>query len=440
MTSSQPDLSHSSSNRSSSSSSSNRKLILAGQIAFLPTGILQTLLGPMLPILIARWSLNDTQAGNLFLVQFLVSLAGVQLSGLLLTRWGYRPAFLWGLLLMACGVSTLLLGSSALGMAAVAAYGLGLGLVVPSDNLLIAEIGSSSDSGAASETASQESSQRSSQRSSRASAVSLLNFFWGVGAVFCSLMVAWTAAHKLLPFFLGSVALFLLLLAFAMRNLPFPAAASSSATPAIIPAESSPSSSSSHSASPSASSPSWRELAKSPAIWIFAAIFFLYPGAETAVGGWIGSYVSRLGSRGAAIASMMPAFFWTALTVGRALGTVFLRHFSERSVLRAGYGAGAAGIGLMLWAPTLTGVIGGALITGLGFATLYPITVARLSQRFGVAARKIGSVLFSLAAVGPAVIPWMVGVISHSTGRLGAGLLVPLGATVILFVVHLFEW
>jgi FHS family glucose/mannose:H+ symporter-like MFS transporter len=444
MTSPQAELSQSSSNRSSSSS--NRKLILAGQIAFLPTGILQTLLGPMLPILIARWALNDTQAGNLFLVQFLASLAGVQLSGLLLTRWGYRPAFLWGLLLMACGVSTLLLGSSTLGMAAVAAYGLGLGLLVPSDNLLIAEIGS--DSSSASDAASQESSQRSSQASSeassRASAVSLLNFFWSVGAVFCSLMVAWTAAHKLLPFFLGSVALFLLLLAFAMRNLPFPAAATPSATPAVTSsvtrAGSSPSTSSPSSSSTSASSSPWRDLAKSPAIWIFAAIFFLYPGAETAVGGWIGSYVSRLGSRGAAIASLMPAFFWTALTVGRALGTVFLRHFSERSVLRAGYGAGAAGIALMLWAPTLTGVIGGALITGLSFATLYPITVARLSQRFGVAARKIGAVMFSLAAVGPAVIPWMVGVISHSTGSLRAGLLLPLGATVILFVVHLFEW
>jgi fucose permease len=441
MTSPQAELSQSSSNSSSSnrsssnrsSLSSNRKLILFGQIAFLPTGILQTLLGPMLPILIARWALNDTQAGNLFLVQFLASLAGVQLSGLLLTRWGFRPAFLWGLLLMACGVSTLLLGSSALGMAAVAAYGLGLGLLVPSDNLLIAEIGSgsSSDSGAA------------SQASSRASAVSLLNFFWGVGAVFCSLMVAWTAAHKLLPFFLGAVALFLVLLAFAMRNLPFPAAATPSATPAATSVVTRAGSSPSPSSSTSASSSSWRELAKSPAIWIFAAIFFLYPGAETAVGGWIGSYVSRLGSRGAAMASiapLMPAFFWTALTVGRALGTVFLRHFSERSVLRAGYGAGAAGISLMLWAPTLAGVIGGALITGLSFATLYPITVARLSQRFGVAARKIGAVLFSLAAVGPAVIPWMVGVISHSTGSLRAGLMVPLGATVILFVVHLFEW
>jgi len=58
----------------------------------------------------------------------------------------------------------------------------------------------------------------------------------------------------------------------------------------------------------------------------------------------------------------------------------------------------------------------------------------------GVAARSIGAVMFSLASVGPAVIPWMVGVISHSTGSLRAGLLLPLGATVILFVVHLVEW
>lgn len=384
-----------------SPSSPNKKLVLAGQIAFLPTGVLTTLLGPMLPILIARWAMNDTQAGDLFLVQFLAMLVGVQLSGVLLARWGYRPAFLSGLLLMAGGVATLYLGSHWLGLVSVAVYGLGLGLIIPTDNLLIAEISSGS------------------APSSRAGAVSLLNFFWGVGAVFCSLMVAWTEAHKLLPLFLGAVALFLVLLALAMRNLPFPAAAK---------------------AAESSASSSWRELTKSPAIWIFAAVFFLYPGAETAVGGWIGSYVSRMGSRGAAMASMMPAFFWSALTVGRALGTAFLRHFSERRVLQVGFASGAAGIVLMLWAPALSGVIGGSLITGLSFATLYPITVARLSHRFGVAARSIGAVMFSLASVGPAVIPWLVGIISHATGSLRAGLLLPLGATVILFVIHLFEW
>lgn len=389
-----------------SPSLSNRKLILAGQIAFFPTGILSTLLGPMLPILITRWAMNDTQAGNLFLVQFLAAMTGVQLSGVLLSRWGFRPAFLSGLLLMACGVSTLYMGRLWLGMASVAVYGLGLGLIIPSDNLLIAEIGAVAGANAG--------------ENSRASAVSLLNFFWGVGAVFCSLMVAWTAAHRLLPFFFGSVALLLVLLALAMRNLPFP--------PAKTAEEK------------SASSSSLRNLMKSPAIWLFAAVFFLYPGAETAVGGWIGSYVLRLGPRGAALASMMPAFFWTALTVGRGLGSAFLRHVPERRVLRAGFATGAVGIALMLWTATLPGVIAGALITGLSFATLYPITVAAFSHRFGVAARSIGSLMFSLGSMGPAVIPWMVGVISHNTGSLRAGLLLPLGATVVLLGIHLFEW
>src|ERR1700688_315569 len=371
-----------------SPSSSNRRLILAGQIAFLPTGVLTTLLGPMLPLLLARWALNDTQAGNLFLVQFLA-------------EW----------LLMASGVATLYLGSYLQGLLSVAVYGIGLGLIVPTDNLLIAEIGTATG------PTSRDISHHSSRDNSRASAVSLLNFFWGVGAVFCSLMVAWTSAHGLLPFFLGAVALFLVVLAWTMRNLPFPPAAKAHE-----------------------SSTSWRELIKGPATWLFAAVFFLYPGAETAVGGWIGSYVSRLGTHGAAMASVMPAFFWSALTFGRALGTAFLRHFSEDRVLRFGYAAAASGIGLMLWSPALPGVIAGALITGLSFATLYPITVARLSQRFGVAARSIGAVMLSLAMLGPAVLPWMVGVISHSTGSLRAGLLLPLGATVILFVVHLIEW
>jgi MFS transporter, FHS family, glucose/mannose:H+ symporter len=382
-------------------SSSNRKLILAGQVAFFPTGILQPMLGPMLPILIVRWTMNDTQAGNLFLVQFLASLVGVQIAGVLLARLGFRPAFLSGMLLMATGAAVLYVGSPTLGMASVAAYGLGLGLIVPADNLLIAEIGSGSTP------------------SSRAGAVSLLNFFWGAGAVFCSLMVGWTAAHRLLPLFLGSVALLLFLLALSMRNLPFPTAETS--------AESSV-------------TPSWRQIAKSPAIWIFAAVFFLYPGAETAVGGWVGSYALRLGASGVEMAAMMPAFFWSALTVGRALGTAFLRHFSERRVLQAGYATGAAGIALMLVTSALTGVIAGALITGLSFATLYPITVARLSERYGVAARAIGAVMFSLASIGPAVIPWMVGVISHNTGSLRAGLMVPLVATTTLFLLHLFEW
>jgi len=379
----------------SSLSSANRKLALAGQLAFLPTGVLTILLGPMLPILSARWALNDRQAGYLFPTQFLAQLAGVQLSAFLLARVGFRPAFLAGLSLMACGVSTVYVGAPWLGFASVAVYGLGVGLIIPTDNLLVAEI----------------------HPHSRASAVSVLNFFWGVGAVLCSLLVAWSNAHGLLTVFFGLVALSLLLTLVAVYNLPFPGAVKSDHTPVA-----------------------WRKIWASPAAWLFAVVFFLYPGAETAVGGWIGSYASRMGMHGTSMASTMPAFFYVAMMLGRGPGSLLLPRLPERRVLQVGYGLGAVGIGLLLWSSTVPGVIASALLVGLSFAALYPIAVARLSHHYGIAARSIGSVMFSLAAVGPAMIPWLVGVISNATGNLRTGLLVPLVATVLLFFVHLTDW
>lgn len=376
-------------------SRSSRKLTLAGQFAFIPTGVLTTLLGPMLPILIVRWALSDTQAGNLFLVQFMAQLAGVQLSAVLLARVGFRPAFLAGLLLMAGGVSLIYTGGPWLGLTSVAVYGLGLGLIIPTDNLLVAEI----------------------NPRSKSSAVSLLNFFWGVGAVACALLVAWSHARGLLAMFLGLVALSLVVLFLAVRDLPFPGAVRST----------------DHAVD-------WGMIWRSPASWMFAAVFFIYPGVETAVGGWVGSYVSRMSAHEAQMASMMPAFFWFAMMMGRGPGSLLLPFLSERRVLQVGFASASAGIGLLLWLPTLPGVISGTLLTGLSYAALYPITVARLSHRFGVAARSIGSVMFSLAAIGPAVIPWLVGVISHATGNLRVGLEVPLVGTVILLLIHLWDW
>ena len=213
------------------------------------------------------------------------------------------------------------------------------------------------------------------------------------------------------------MSVFLVLLAASVRNLPFPHAIKSTGPPMA-----------------------WRTICKDPALWLFAAVFFLYPGAETAVGGWIGSYAARMGSRGLAMGPMMPAFFWSALMLGRASAGLTLKHVAERRVLQVGFATATAGIGLMLWSSTLPGVIAAALVTGFSFATLYPITVARFSHRFGVAARSIGSVMFSLASVGPALLPWMVGVISKATGNLRSGLVVPLAATVILLLIHIEDW
>ena len=78
---------------------SSRPLTVAAHAAFVPIGIVTVLLGPLLPMLSAKWSLNYTQAGSLFTVQFLSSTVGVALSGFCVSRWGFRFAIKVGLLL-----------------------------------------------------------------------------------------------------------------------------------------------------------------------------------------------------------------------------------------------------------------------------------------------------------------------------------------------------
>jgi fucose permease len=109
-------------------------------------------------------------------------------------------------------------------------------------------------------------------------------------------------------------------------------------------------------------------------------------------------------------------------------------------VLQGGYALAALGIGILLRSSNVTGVKISAVLTGLCYATLYPITVARLSQRYGVEARSVGSVMFALAALGPAALPWLVGMVSQSAGSLRVGLLVPFVATVILLAIHVKDW
>src|SRR5580700_6387150 len=136
------------------SENSSRLLTIAAHAAFVPVGIVTVLLGPLLPALSARWSLNYAQAGSLFTVQFLASTVGVALSGFLISRRGFRFAIKTGLL-------ALPYGSRFLGMVCIALYGTGIGLAIPAANLLVAEV----------------------NRVQRSAALNLLNFFWSTGAV-----------------------------------------------------------------------------------------------------------------------------------------------------------------------------------------------------------------------------------------------------------------
>src|SRR5580692_1329505 len=102
----------------------NQSLLLAG---FVLTGVVCTMLGPLLPLLSARWSLTDARAGYLFSAQYSGSMLGVWASSFLMSRRGHRSSLVFGMGLMALGSATLSAPSWILAVLSAACFGIGFG-------------------------------------------------------------------------------------------------------------------------------------------------------------------------------------------------------------------------------------------------------------------------------------------------------------------------
>ena len=378
---------------------SSRPLTVAAHAAFVPVGIVTVLLGPLLPTLSARWSLNYAQAGSLFTVQFLASTVGVALSGLCISRWGFRSAIKAGLVAMAVGVAALPYGSRILGIVCIAVYGTGLGLAIPAANLLVAEV----------------------NPLRRSAALNLLNFSWSVGAVACPFLVAAAARGRQLPLLLATFAGLLFLVALGIAAMP----------PQIVEPQATRAD-----GAKSVEQIDWR----SSPVLLLAALFFLYVGVENSVGGWIASYAKTLGNWPLDRSLMSPSFFYSALMAGRWLASRLLGRVEDVTLARAGLLTACAGMAWLLLSHSLPSLLAGAIVAGLGLAAVYPITISLLSREFGEAASRVGSVMFTMANFGGALLPWLLGYSSNRFGSVRAGMVVPLIAGASMCVLYLANW
>lgn len=376
------------------SPTSTRALTLAAYVSFVPIGIATVLLGPMLPVLSARWSLNYAEAGRLFPVQYVASTIAVALSGVLVSRYGFRFAIRTGLLLVSAGLALLMFGPKWLAMLCIAAYGAGNGVSVPAANLMVAKL--------------------NPQR--RSETLNLLNFCWSAGAVACPFLVAAAAKIHRVPLFLVIVGAFSLLVALFFTIVAF-------VEP--VPVES---------ASTGATTQIRRQL---PLFVILAILFLLYVGTENGFGLWLATFAKSLGSLTAPVALLTPSFFYAALMVGRLLAPFLLRNVPEVRLVQAGLVFACAGMAGMIVSHHLPGVALSACVAGLGLSSVYPITIAILSRDFGRASSKVASIMFVLSNAGGGLFPWIVGVASNGFGTLKAGLLVPLAGSAIMFLLYL---
>ncbi len=364
---------------------------------FVITGVVMTLLGPLLPMLSARWGLNDAQAGYLFTAQFAASIGGMLLSSVLVERFGYRITILFSLLVMAVGVGALSRADWMFGIISVCIFGLGFGMNTPAVNLRIAR----------------------TNPHRAASALNLLNSCWGVGAMACPLLVASVQRSHHIPQFLYGTAIGLVALAAYISAVRFTA----DGRAAVETNGKAPQS--------SIRSTIWNNRLL-PTV---AGLFFIYVGTENSLGGWVASYARRIDAH--ALWAITPSFFWGALLLGRFSAPLVLRHIRETRLATAGVALAAVGILTLIAAKAMPAVMMGAAISGLGLSSVFPISVSLLTNWFGDLAPRISGLIFSCGNFGGAVLPWAVGALSTHFGSLKVGFMVPLVGALSMVVFYL---
>jgi fucose permease len=372
----------------------HRNLLVLLFAGFVLSGIATTIIGPMLPIFIKRWSLDDGQAGLFSTIQFLAALGGTLASSAIAAWRGYRPALVLGYALMGGGLACLNADTHGVALMATAAFGLGYGLITPGTNLFVAELGGAKS----------------------ASLLNQLNFAWGAGAMACSPLIALALKHNGLASLLTGTAIFggilvlgLLFVSFGVQKHAQDTISGGASAPGI-------------------------GLGVTIAL---AAMFFIYVAMENGIGIWSAEYAKRLANGITGMTTLAPMFFYAGLTSGRGIAPLVLQRLHERKLVLGALSLAAAATALLIVSRSLPVATVAVFLAGLGCASVYPIYIAWLSRWYGARAKKIGGILFALASLGGSAGPGLIGAISKFSGSLRVGLLVPLLCATILICLAL---
>jgi fucose permease len=358
--------------------------------ALVVSGVATVLLGPILPIISTHWSLSDVQGGWLFTAQFSASVFGSALSS-----YFPRKSIVCGFASIGTGMGMLAVGHYRAALLAFALIGLGIGLAVSAINLIFG----------------------TEYPDRRGPLLTHVNLCWGIGAVLSPQFVALAEhAHALRVFLL-----LLTLCNFGVFAFFTPLLGTGKAGAKAERREERPASG----------------RIGLHVFALFSTIMFLYVGVETAIAGWIATYVHRLSGVGLARSSLFVSVFWISLVAGRGLVVVLLRALPERVVLLGGLAVGMAGVATLLFPHRPEAALIAVVAAGLGCAPIFPLAVSRMFARTG-RSRHTGWA-FAICGAGGAVVPWATGVISQHGGGLRMAFLAPLSALVGILICVLIE-
>jgi fucose permease len=166
------------------------------------------------------------------------------------------------------------------------------------------------------------------------------------------------------------------------------------------------------------------------------AAFFLYVGLEQSAGAWAFSFLTEVRGLPLESAGTWVSIFWAALTVGRVAFGLIANHVAPAPLVRGAIACVGAAAALVAFDPFPGASAAGLALLGFGCGPVFPSLIAATPHRLGAAhaANAVGFQIAS-AALGQALVPWLVGGAARGAGLavLGPALL---GLAVALAHVH----
>lgn len=386
---------------------SPRRALVVMCAIFLLAGLGMAALGPTLPDLAKRSGRSLADLGQIFVAIFSGALLAQLLGGRSSDRFGRRIVLLCGCTLLAIGTAGIAWSARLpLTLTAGVLYGVGYGGSTLAVNVLASEL----------------------VPSRRASAVNLVNLFYGFGAIAGPLVAGLFLDRR------GS-ALPAIWLAAALTAIILPVAAWAIPGRIAPPDDSAP-------RPPAHGSPRGAMHARA-FILACGTFLLLYVGAELSTGSWTPVYLQRSVGMEPAPAATATSLFWFALCAGRLLAVLAgMKTTAERLLTISVIGSAAGGLVFWLGHGTGWASLVALVLVGTAFGPIYPTAIAIVTSRFpqmaGAATARIGI----LASMGGMVIPWVQGlVLTHATTLDSARLTfaVILGMSLMWWVVHRLE-
>jgi fucose permease len=293
---------------------------------------------------------------------------------------------------MAAGMLLMNAGSFAICLAGFTVNGIGVGLTLPAINMLVLEM----------------------NPLRAASALNILNFCWGAGAIVCKPFVDFAGRGQIAA---PTIALAIVLLIFAVFMFRLPAGSESTHAATLTDKE---------------GVPIWT----TTLAWVLTLFNFVHVGFESGVGGWLTTYTERIEGE-AKIVLISPTFLYFLFFVaGRGVAPVFFRYLSENVMLLVSLVLVLAGMVVTLTAEDVVQLSIGASISGFGTSSIFPTTVSRFGRVFGPSATRKATPLFICGTLGAATVTWLIGFLSNKMSDLRSGMYVLAASVVILLVLQ----